>query len=111
MGYLSDFQRGQIVGARLPAASVTKPATSLALSRAAVPKVVTAYTDHCKTSSAERNGGWKPELSERDRRTFKRIVSVNYRTAAAMVTAELNTRPEDPVSTKTVRRELHKRPW
>ena len=56
MGDFSGFQRGQIVGARL-AASVTKPATSLAVSRAAVPKVVTAYTDHCKTSSAERNGG------------------------------------------------------
>jgi len=35
-------------------------------------------------------------------------VSISYKTAAAKVTAELNTRPEDPVSTQTVRRELHK---
>jgi hypothetical protein len=39
---------------------------------------------------------------------LKRILSIHYRTAAAKVTAELNTRPEDPVSTKTVRQELHK---
>jgi hypothetical protein len=57
MGDLSDLQREQIFGARSAAASVTKMATSLAVSRAAVPKVVTAYTDHGKTSSAERNGG------------------------------------------------------
>jgi hypothetical protein len=56
MGHVSDIQRGQIVGARLAAASVTKTATSLAVSRAAVPKVMT-HTDHGKTSAAERNGG------------------------------------------------------
>jgi hypothetical protein len=47
----------QIVGARLAAASVTKTAISLAVSRAAVPRAVTTYTDHGTTSSAERNGG------------------------------------------------------
>ena len=57
MGHVSDIQRGQIVGARLAAASVTKTATSLAVFRAAVPKVVTTHTDHGKTSAAERNGG------------------------------------------------------
>jgi hypothetical protein len=57
MGDLSDFQRGQIVGACLAAAPVTKTATSLAVSRAAVPKVVMAYTVHGKTSSTERNSG------------------------------------------------------
>jgi len=35
-------------------------------------------------------------------------LSIHYRTAAAKVTAELSTRPEDPVSTKTFQRELHK---
>jgi transposase len=108
MGDLSDFQRRQIAGARLAGPSVTKTATPLAVSRAAVPKVVTAYTDHGKTSSAERNCGRQPKLSERDRRTLKRIASKNYRTAAVKVTAELNTHPKDPFSTKTVRRELHK---
>jgi hypothetical protein len=35
-----------------------------------------------KASSAVRNSGQKPELSERDRCTLKRIVSKNHSTAA-----------------------------
>ena len=44
MGDLSDFQRGQNVGARLAGASVTKTATLLGLSRAAFSKVMATYT-------------------------------------------------------------------
>jgi len=43
MGDLSDFQNGQIVGARLAGASVTKTSTLLGVSRAAVPKVMMTY--------------------------------------------------------------------
>jgi len=42
MGDLSDFQKGQICGARLAASSVTKMGTSLGVSRAAVSKVMKA---------------------------------------------------------------------
>jgi len=52
--------------------------------------VTTAYTNHGKTSSAERNSGQKSKLSARDCCTLKRIVSKNQRTTAAKVTAELN---------------------
>jgi transposase len=92
MGDLSDFQIGQIVGARLAGTSLTKTATLLSVSRVAVSKVMTAYTDRGKTSSATRNSGRKPKLSERDRCTLKRIVTKNRRTTAAKVTAELNIR-------------------
>jgi predicted transcriptional regulator len=43
MGDLSDFQRRQIVGAPLAGASVSKTATLLGVSRAAVSKVMTTY--------------------------------------------------------------------
>jgi hypothetical protein len=55
MGDLSDFERGQIVGARLAGASVTKTATALALSRATVSKVLPTFTNHGKATSAKRN--------------------------------------------------------
>ena len=101
MGDLSDFQRELMVGVPLVGTSVTKTATSLGLSGAAVSKDLTAYTNHGKTS-AERNSGRNPKLSERDCHKLKTTVSKNHRTTAANVQAELNIHFEDPVSTKTV---------
>jgi hypothetical protein len=69
---------------------------------------VTAYTNHGKKSSAERESGQKPKLSEMDRRTLKRIVSKNHRTTTAKVTTELYSQIEDTDCIKTARRELHK---
>jgi len=53
MGDLSDFQSGQIVGVHLTGTSVTKPATLLRVSRAAVSKFIKAYTNYRK--AAKRN--------------------------------------------------------
>jgi transposase len=105
-GRLIRFSKGHIVGARLVGPSVTATATLLRVSRAAISKVMMAYTNHGKT--AEMNSGRKPKLSERDRNTLKRIMSKSHRTTAAKVTAELSIYCEDPVSTKIFRRELHK---
>jgi hypothetical protein len=50
----------------------------------------------------------KVTLTERDRCTLRRTVSKDHTTTAAQVTAKLNIHPEDPVSIKTVQRELLK---
>jgi transposase len=76
MGGLPDFQRGQMVGAHLAGVSITKPATLLDISRAAVSGVIMTYTTLGKTSSTKKNGGRKPKLSERYHCTLKRIVSI-----------------------------------
>jgi hypothetical protein len=65
MGDLSDFESGQIVGVCLAGASVTNTATIICVSRVAVSKVMSAYTNHEKTTSVKRNSGRKSTLTER----------------------------------------------
>ncbi|MBJ5510258.1 helix-turn-helix domain-containing protein [Salmonella enterica subsp. enterica serovar Meleagridis] len=59
MSDLSEFRRGQIVGARLVGASVTTVAQVLGVSRGTVSKVLTEYNVHGTTSSARHNCGRK----------------------------------------------------
>jgi transposase len=98
MGDLSSFEREQNIDARLARASVIITATLLGVSRATVSKVMSAYTNHGKTTSAKRNSGLKSTLTQRDGRTLRRIVSKNHTTTAE----ELNIHLVDHVSSKTV---------
>ena len=101
-----------IVGAHLGGASVTKTDTSLGVSRTAVSKVMITYTNHGRTSSSKGNSGQKPKIRERDRHTLKRTVSINHRTTAAKVTAELNIHLEDRVHKNSVTRASEiQHPW
>jgi transposase len=100
MGNMSDFERGQIVGAHLIGTSVTKTATLLHVWKTTVYKVMSAYTNHWTTTSAKRNSGRKSTLTERVQCTVRSIVLKNHRTTAAQVTSELNIHLEDPVSKK-----------
>jgi hypothetical protein len=65
---------------------VTKTAILLGVSRATASKVMLAYTNHGKTTSAKRSSERKSTLTERDSRTLRRIVSKSHRTTAAQVT-------------------------
>jgi predicted transcriptional regulator len=66
MGDSSNFARGQIVGARLAGASVTKAAKLLGVPRATVSTVMSAHTNRGKTTSAKGNSELKSTLAERD---------------------------------------------
>jgi hypothetical protein len=99
-GDLFDFEKGQIVGVHLAGVYVIKAPTLLGVSKATVSKVMPAYMNHGKTTSVKRTSGWKLTLPERDRRTMIKIVLKNHTIIAAQVTAELNNRLEESVSTK-----------
>jgi hypothetical protein len=79
-----------IVGARLAGASVIKAATLLQVLRAKVFKVMSAHTDHQKTTSSKRNSGRKSILTGRDLRTLRRIFFKSHRTTAAQVRGQKN---------------------
>ncbi|KFM70696.1 Transposable element Tc1 transposase, partial [Stegodyphus mimosarum] len=108
MSELTDFERRQIVGARMVGASVSKVAEVFSVSRGTVSKIYSAYLKSGKTSSAKSQRGRKCVLSDRDRRSLRVIVTKNMKTTAEKGTAEMNAVLPNPVSTKTIRRELHK---
>jgi DNA-binding protein Fis len=91
---LSDFEKGQIVGARLAGASATKTITLLGVSRVTLPKVMSAYTNHGKTTFMKGNNKRKSTLTEIYRRTLKRNIPKKHNCfSTGERTAELNIHP------------------
>jgi hypothetical protein len=68
---------------------------------------MSAYMNHGKTTSAKKYSRRKSTLKERDLRILRRNISTNHTTTAAQVT-ELTIHFEDPVLTKSLRREFHR---
>ena len=108
MAVLSDFKRGQIIGAPITGASVAKIAELFGVAKSTVSKLITAFEKEGNTSSPKQNSGRKRKFSVRDSRTLTRIVRKDHKNTAPKITAELYDYIETPFSSKTVRRELHK---
>jgi hypothetical protein len=82
---LVDFEREQIVGARLAGSSVTKTATLLGVLIVTVSNFTAAYMNHGKTSSSEEEQWAKINIDRKREDCLK-----NHRTTAAHMTGEQN---------------------
>ena len=69
---------------------------------------MTAFEKEGKNSSLKQKSGRKRKLSNRERWTLTQIVRKDHKNTVPKSTAELNDHLENPVSSKTVRRELQK---
>ena len=69
---------------------------------------MTAFKKERKTSSLKQNSGRKRKLPDRNRRTLIQIVRNDQKDAAPKITAELNDHFNNPISSKTVRMDMHK---
>ena len=88
--------------------SETKPAQLFVVASSTVSKAMTALEKEGKTSLLKLNCGRRRNLSFRGRRTLTRIVWKDDKNTAPKISAAVNDHFENPVSLKTVRRELHK---
>ena len=100
----SDFKRGQIVGARMAGARVTKIARLFGVAKSTVSKAMTAFEKEGKTSAMKRNSGRKQKQSEWDRGTLTSFVRKDHQDTVWKITAELNDRQKNPVSSKNCKK-------
>uniref|UniRef100_A0A2L2Y8P5 Transposable element Tcb1 transposase n=1 Tax=Parasteatoda tepidariorum TaxID=114398 RepID=A0A2L2Y8P5_PARTP len=68
---------------------------------------MTAYMKEGKTKSSKQNSGRKSNLDDRDRRVLQRVVARKHKQSLSEITSDMNSHLQDPVSTRTVQRELH----
>ena len=88
-------------------ARVTKTTEFFRVARSTVAKVISPF-EQGKASSLKQNSGRKRKLSYKSCRTLKWIVWKEHKNTAPKITAEVNDHLENPVSSTTVMRELHK---
>ena len=90
MGDQTEFEKEQIVGARMAGASVTKAAELFGFRRATISRTKTEFKKHGKLSNNRSNSGRISKITDRERLELKRIVGRKHRTTTAKVTAQLN---------------------
>lgn len=101
------MQKGLIIGARLPGASMSKTANFMGISWNTVSRVTAAYKKLGKVIFAKENSRQNSKLTDRDRSVLKRIVAPKLKTTLPQITSGVNTHLQNPLSTKTVQRQLH----
>ncbi|GFX46843.1 transposable element Tcb1 transposase [Trichonephila clavipes] len=96
-----------IVGMRCAGCSVTETAIYLGRARSTVSAVKTAYKKCGNVMSGKHNSGRKRKLTDRDKEQGTRIVARKRKQSLSQITSEVNSHLRNPISARTVQRELH----
>ncbi|GFY11132.1 transposable element Tcb1 transposase [Trichonephila clavipes] len=68
---------------------------------------MTAYRKCGNVTSGKHNSGRKRKLTDRDKRVLTRIVARKRKQSLSQITSEVNSHLRNPISARTVQRELH----
>ncbi|GFW76013.1 HTH_Tnp_Tc3_2 domain-containing protein [Trichonephila clavipes] len=96
-----------IVGMRCAGCSVTETAIYLGRARSTVSVVMTAYRKCGNVTSGKHISGRKRKLTDRHKRVLTRIVARKRKQSLSQITSEVNSHLRNPISARTVQRELH----
>ena len=100
MSDLSNFKKGQIVGARMAGAGARKTAELFGIARRTFSKVMPTIEKEGKTSSLKQKSGRNRKLSDRDRRILTQTFRGDHKNTAPKMSTDPNNHLENPVSSK-----------
>ncbi|GFS99050.1 transposable element Tcb2 transposase [Trichonephila clavipes] len=92
---------------RCAGCSVTETAIYLGRARSTVSAVMTAYKKCGNVTPGKHNSGRKRKLTDRDKRVLTRIDARKRKQSLSQITSEVNSHLRNPISARTVQRELH----
>lgn len=103
---LSNFQRGVIIGCHLSGMSVRDISRKLQHPKSTIFDVIRKWK-HEGAETVKQRSGRPSKMTDRARRTLKRVVVHNRQSSANCIAQEFREASGIKVSTKTIRRQLH----
>ncbi|GBO13372.1 hypothetical protein AVEN_118463-1 [Araneus ventricosus] len=105
--YVTEWQKGAIVFGGAHGHTVSEVSGFVGVSQRTVQRVYKQWCNRRSHETRRQNCGRKKILTERDRRRVSRLVNQNRFHTRQELLPSVNESPSQPVSERTLRRELH----